>query len=227
MGNFDEAKLRPLIEQYIASLPAKAKVRRGPRVDTDAKGQVVNSFERKMETPKAITAMVWTNDAMPYTLENTIRADMAGQVLSMVYLKKIREDAGAAYSVGAQGTMTRLDDKVDCGIFAYCPMKYEMADTVLTILRAEVEAMATSCDGEMLEKVKEFMLKSYDDATKTNSYWLGVIDTYRTYGTDLHSAYRQTVAEQSTQSVSAFVKQLISQGNRAEVTMMPALGDTK
>jgi len=227
VGNFDEAKLRPLIEQYIASLPAKATVRRGPRVDTDAKGQVVNSFERKMETPKAITAMVWTNDAMPYTLENTIRADMAGQVLSMVYLKKIREDAGAAYSVGAQGTMTRLDDKIDCGIFAYCPMKYEMADTVLTILRAEVEAMATSCDGEMLEKVKEFMLKSYDDATKTNSYWLGVIDTYRTYGTDLHSAYRQTVAEQSTQSVSAFVKQLISQGNRAEVTMMPALGDTK
>ena len=76
-------------------------------------------------------------------------------------------------------------------------------------------------------KVKEFMLKRYYDGTKTNSYWLGVIDTYRTYGTDLHSAYRQTVEAQSTQSVSAFVKQLISQGNRVEVTMMPALGDAK
>ena len=227
VGNFEEDSIRPLICQYIASLPAQGKIVKGKRTAFMQKGEIVNEFKRKQETPKSTAYMMWHNEDMPYTLENSIRADMAGQILSMIYLKKIREDAGAAYSVGAQGTMTRLDDKIDCGIFAYCPMKYEMADTVLTILRAEVEAMATSCDGEMLEKVKEFMLKSYDDATKTNSYWLGVIDTYRTYGTDLHSAYRQTVAEQSTQSVSAFVKQLISQGNRAEVTMMPALGDTK
>ncbi len=227
VGHFDEAKLRPLIEQYIASLPAKGEVKRGRRVDTDAKGIVVNSFERKMETPKAITAMVWSNDAMPYTLENIVRADMAGQVLSMVYLKKIREDAGAAYSVGAQGTMARQDDKVDCGLFAYCPMKYEKADTVLAILRAEVEAMASSCDADMLTKVKEFMLKSFDDRTKTNAYWLGIIDTYHTYGVDLHSAYRQTVEAQTPQTVADFVKQLISQGNRVEVTMMPHLGNTK
>ena len=144
----------------------------------------------------------------------------------MVYLKKIREDAGAAYSVGAQGTMARQDDKVDCGLFAYCPMKYEKADTVLAILRAEVEDMARTCDADMLGKVKEFMLKSFDDRTKTNAYWLGIVDTYRTYGVDLHSAYKQTVEAQTPQTVADFVKQLISQGNRVEVTMMPLLGDT-
>lgn len=227
IGNFDEAKLRPLLEQYVASLPASKDIRKSHRVDTDAKGVVVNSFKRKMETPKAITAMVWSNDAMPYTLDNIVKADITGQVLSMVYLKKIREDAGAAYSVGAQGTMARQDDKIDCGLFAYCPMKYEKADTVLTILRAEVDAMTQTCDADMLKKVKEFMLKSFDDRTKTNSYWLGVIDTYRTYGVDLHSAYKQTVEAQTPQTISAFVKELISQGNRVEVVMMPDVDGEK
>lgn len=223
VGNFDEAKLRPLLEQYIASLPASKNIKKGRRVDTDAKGIVMNNFERKMETPKAISAMIWSNDAMPYSLENVIRGDITGQVLSMVYLKKIREDAGAAYSVAAQGSAARIDDKVENSIVAYCPMKYEKADTVITILRAEVNAMASTCDADMLAKVKEFMLKNFDDRTKTNDYWLNVISNYNNYGIDMYSTYKQTVEAQTPQTISAYVKELISQGNRAEVVMLPEL----
>lgn len=221
VGNFDEATLRPLLEQYVASLPVQKKIVKGKRVDTDAKGIVVNSFKRKMETPKAISIMVWSSEDIPYTLENSVKADIAGQVLSMIYLKKIREDASAAYTVGAQGSLQRSDEKIDCGLMAYCPMKPEKGDVALSILRDEVTALATTCDTEMLSKVKEYMLKSYDDRTKTNDYWSGIIDKFRQYGVDFHTDYKQTVQAQTPESISAFVAQLLKAGNRVEVVMMP------
>lgn len=221
IGNYDEATIRPLLEQYIASLPSQKKVTKGKRVDTDAKGVVINSFKRKMETPKAMAIMVWSSEDIPYTLENRIKADIAGQVLSMIYLKKIREDASAAYSVGAQGSLNRSDEKIDCGLMAYCPMKPEKGDTALTILRDEVPAMTKSCDADMLAKVKEYMLKSYDDRTKTNGYWSGIIKNFRDYGIDLHTDYKQTVQAQTPESISAFIAEMLKAGNRVEVVMMP------
>ena len=214
--------LRPLLEQYVASLPASPDIRKGHRVDTDAKGIVVNSFKRKMETPKAMATMVWSNENVPYTLDNMVRADIAGQVLSMVYLQKIREDAGAAYSVMAQASISRKDDKTDCGIFVYCPVEPEKADTALAIMRNEVAAMQNGCDADMLAKVKEFMLKNHDDRTKTNGYWQGVINNYRDFGLDTYTDYKKTVEAQTPQTIAAFIKELVKPGNRVEVVMMPA-----
>ena len=222
IGNFDEDSLRPLLEQYVASLPASPDIRKGHRVDTDAKGIVVNSFKRKMETPKAMATMVWSNENVPYTLDNMVRADIAGQVLSMVYLQKIREDAGAAYSVMAQASISRKDDKTDCGIFVYCPVEPEKADTALAIMRNEVAAMQNGCDADMLAKVKEFMLKNHDDRTKTNGYWQGVINNYRDFGLDTYTDYKKTVEAQTPQTIAAFIKELVKPGNRVEVVMMPA-----
>ena len=221
VGNFDEDSIKPLLEQYIASLPAQKTIMKGHRVDTDAKGVVVNSFERKMETPKAMSVMIWSNDKMPYNIENRVKASITGQILSMVYLKKIREDASAAYTVGAQGSISREDDKIDCMLLAYCPMKPEKADTALAILRDEVKAMSTECDKDMLAKVKEYMLKLYDDRTKTNEYWKSIIDDYRNYGIDFHTDWKKTVMAQTPATISAFVKELLSQNNKIEVVMMP------
>lgn len=220
-GNFDEAALRPLLEQYVASLPAQKKIVKGHNVDTDPKGIVVNSFRRKMETPKAMSVMLWTNNDIPYTLENSVKLDMAGQVLSMIYLKKIREDASAAYTVGAYGSISRTDEKTDCALMAYCPMKPEKSDTALAILRDEAAALAVACDADMLAKVKEFMLKSHADRMKTNGYWAGVIGLYREYGIDLHTDYVRTVEAQTPESVAAFVAGLLKAGNRVEVVMLP------
>ena len=58
IGNYDEATIRPLIEQYLASLPAQKKVVKGKDVNETFKGEVINDFKRKMETPKAIAVIL-------------------------------------------------------------------------------------------------------------------------------------------------------------------------
>ena len=74
----------------------------------------------------------------------------------------------------------------------------------------------------MLQKVKEYMLKNVDDQAKTNNYWNSVINTWRFWGVDLYTDYKKVVEAQTPESISAFVKELLKAGNRAEVVMLPA-----
>ena len=221
IGNYDEATIRPLIEQYLASLPAQKKVVKGKNVDEYFKGEVINDFKRKMETPKAIAVMVWLNDQMKYSLENIVRADMVGQILSMIYTEKIREEASAAYSVMAQAGMSRDDYRTIGQVLVYCPMKPEKGDVATKIMLDEVNNMAKSVDTEKLNKVKEYMLKNIDDQAKTNNFWIRTIGRLRDYGVDVYTDYKKTVEAQTPQTVAAFMQEFLKPGNRAEVIMLP------
>ncbi|MBR1448866.1 MAG: insulinase family protein [Prevotella sp.] len=222
VGNYDEATIRPLIEQYLASLPGNAKkVVKGKDVDSMFKGEVINDFKRKMETPKAIAVMLWANDKMQYSLENIIRADMAGQILTMIYTEKIREEASAAYSVMAQAGLSRDDYRTTGTVLVYCPMKPEKGDIATKIMFEEVNALAQSVDEEKLNKVKEYMLKNIDDQAKTNNYWIRQINRLRDFGVDTHTDYKQTVQAQTPADIAAYMKELLKAGNRAEIIMLP------
>ena len=221
IGNYDETTIRPLIEQYLASLPAQKKVVKGKDVDEYFKGEVINNFKRKMETPKAIAVMVWLNDQMKYSLENVVRADMVGQILSMIYTEKIREEASAAYSVMAQAGMSRDDYRSIGQVLVYCPMKPEKGDVATKIMLDEVNNMVKSVDAEKLNKVKEYMLKNIDDQAKTNNYWIRAIGRLRDYGVDVYTDYKKTVEAQTPQTIAAFMQEFLKPGNRAEIIMLP------
>ena len=222
IGNYDEAKLRPLIEQYLASLPGDAKtVKKGKDVEDSFKGDVKNNFKRKMETPKAIAVMLWKNEKMKYTLENSIRASMVGQILTMLYTEKIREEASAAYSVMAQAGLTRDDYRTTATALVYCPMKPEKGDVAVKIMDEEVQGLTKAVEVEKLNKVKEYMLKAIDDEAKTNNFWIRQINRLRDYGVDFYTDYKKTVEAQTPETIMTFVKELLKSGDKAEVIMLP------
>ena len=221
IGNYDEATIRPLIEQYLASLPSQKKIVKGKDVNAYFKGEVVNNFKRKMETPKAIAVMTWLNDKMTYSLQNIVRASMVGQILSMIYTETIREEASAAYSVSAQAGMQRNDFRTMTQVLVYCPMKPEKGDIATKIMKEEVEKMVKTVDAEKLNKVKEYMLKAIDDQAKTNGYWLRQLNRIREYGIDTHTNYKAVVEAQTPETIAAFMQEFLKAGNRAEVIMLP------
>ena len=222
VGNYDEQTIRPLIEQYLGSLPSQKKVEKSKQINADFKGEVINSFKHKAETPKSIAVIYWYSKQLPLTSENSIKASMVGQILSMEYLKKIREDASAAYTVGASASLSTDDFENNASIYVYCPMKPEKADIALQIMRDEVQAISKGCDPDKLAKVKEYMLKNHADQLKQNSYWMTTIDMWRYKGVDFHKDYEKLVNAQTPESIAAFVKEVLKAGNRAEVIMMPA-----
>ncbi|MBF1538795.1 MAG: insulinase family protein [Prevotella salivae] len=222
IGNYDENTIRPLICKYLGALPAKANNVASKRENKMVTGQIENIFTRKMETPKANAYMVWHNENLPFTLEKSIQMDMAGQVLSMIYLKEIREEASAAYSCGAYSGASLSDDGYKSyQMIGVCPMKPEKREIALKIMTDEANKLATSCNPEMLAKVKTLMLKQIDDKVKTNGFWNGTIHNYDKLGIDTYTDYKKLVEAQTPESVSAFVKAFLASGSKITVVMLP------
>ncbi len=221
LGNFDEAKLRPLIEQYIASLPGDSKkAKTYKQMDMYVKGEVANHFTRKMETPKCIALEMWTAK-MPYSLENAVLAGVAGDVLSMEYLKQIREEASAAYSVSANGSLSRNGKEFIATLQSYCPMDPNKREQAVGLLKSIVKDNTVKVDPDKVAKIKANMLKSIDMAVKTNNYWMGVINNYDEYGVDSYTNYKKVVEGITPAKIAAYLKKLLAAGNHVEVVLAP------
>ncbi len=222
VGNFDEAVIRPLIEQYIASLPGKkGKTSNWVNFDTHPEGQTINHFTRKMETPKANARIYWYDTKTPYSLENSIKADMLGQVLGKIYLQKIREDASAAYSASAAGYATINGDRPFTTIVATCPMKPEMADVALKIMNEEIVEACKTIDPTTLKEIKELMIKDHGTELKENGYWMQTLISYVGRGIDDHTGYEDIINAQTPETLAAFARQILAAGNKVEVVMLP------
>ena len=220
-GNFDEQTIRPLIEQYIASLPAtKKKAEDFKEVMTFAKGKVVNQFKVKTESPKATAREMWYAE-MPYTLENNVKIDAVGQILSMIYLKTIREDESAAYSCGAAGYFSTGSKQPKAMLQAYCPMNPDKAELAVRLIHEGIDSMTKKVDADQLQKVKDYMLKQADIDAKKNSYWINTINVFKEYGLDFHTDYKKTVEALTVDSVRDFLNQFLKSGNQIEVIMTP------
>ena len=226
VGNFDEQLVDKYIEQYIASLPSIKKGKKYVHENWKpysvyAKGNNENIFYRKQETPKSNIYMFWYNNETPYSLDNSIKADAAGQVLDMVYLKTIREEQSAAYSAQAGGFSQLGGDQPWTAIYGYCPVKPEKKDIAIKIMREELEKLGTTVDTDMLKKTKDLMIKQHEDALKTNRYWMSIITDYDEYGVDQSTDYEQLVNALTPESVAKFVKDNIIGKNSVSVVMLP------
>ena len=222
VGSFDEAVIRPLIEQYIASLPGKTgKKSNWVTIDNYPEGEIVNHFTRKMEEPKAYSTIYWYSKQMPYSMENNVKADLLGKVLDKIYLQKIREDAGAAYSTSASGWSTLNGDAPFTAVYAYCPFKPEFAETALQIMNAEPAEACKNIDAASLEDFKELLIKDYTTQVKENWYWMWVLNRYVERGIDSHTGYLDIVKAQTPETISAFARELFGNCNKVEVVMMP------
>ena len=222
VGNFDEAVIRPLIEQYIASLPAKKGVKSNWVNDIDMPlGQTLCHFAKKMESPKEYEVVIWHNNNLPYSLENEIKANILGQVLSRVYLQKIREDAGAAYSTQALGQVGISGGKPQTMVLAVCPVNPEFEEMALNILNEEMANACNTIDATALNEAIENMIKDYNTNVKENWFWMNILNEYLMYGSDQISGYEQIVKAQTPESIAAFARDVYSAGNKIELVMSP------
>ena len=222
VGNFDEALIRQYIEQYIASLPGKKGTPANwVNVTTRPEGETITHFSRKMETPKASAEIIWYDTKTPYSVENDIKAEMLGQVLNKIYLQKIREDTGAAYSASAGGRAGLYGDRCITSVSASCPMKPEFVDVALKILNEEMVKACSTIDATTLQEIKELMIKEHNTELKENSYWMSIISSYIDPGIDYHTGYEEMINAQTPESIAAFARQVLAAGNKVEVVMTP------
>lgn len=218
-GNININKLRPLLCQYIATLPSNnAKETIGTYEPKLVDGKKTYIFHKKQTTPTAITTIV-IKGKMEYNNRNELLMDAIGQLLRIVYTEKVREDKGGTYSVQASGNLQHHpDDEALLRIaFQTDPQKY---NSLIPIVYKELEKMATEGPSQQdLDKVKVYELKVYNQVLRMNNYWEYVLYTDLYNGIDVDTDFRYIVENMTCDDIRTTLRNLLNQNNCIEVTM--------
>lgn len=221
-GNFDEAELKALVEQYIATLPSvkgkKQELKHNPAVEIKS-GNEEKEFSLKMEVPQGSAAVI-ISGKMPYSFKNRLMASMSAQIISARLLSEVREKEGAVYSIYTQGSQDRLSE-VSVVYQTIFQVKPEKKDRALEIIRNEFEKLAKETPVEELDKVKEFMVKQITSDEQTNSYWCSMMAGNELLPSEVCVKAEQVIQSITPKEISGYVNEVMKQNNYRVLVMMP------
>ena len=224
VGNVNLETLQPMVEKYIGSLPTKKKLTK--RLDDGiryAKGEVVNDFNHPMQQPKVSVCRIYTGE-IEYNLENSVTMNFLQDILRSRYTVSIREEKGGTYGVGVGGSVQALYNP-NYQLVIQFDTNEKMADELSEIVVAELkEIAANGPKSEDLEKVREYMVKEWNNRLVQNGAWMNYIYQYYTYGEAVNRVanYENIVKSMTAEKVAALAAKVLADGNMTYVVMRPA-----
>ena len=101
------------------------------------------------------------------------------------------------------------------------PMKPELKEKVLGMIEGEFNDMTQNITSEELNKVKEFMVKSQQEAFEKNGSWTSAMAQTQLNGVDSFNGAIDELNAVTEQDVKDFMKRLLDQGNYRVVILDP------
>ncbi len=224
VGNVNLETLQPMVEKYIGSLPTKKKLTK--RLDDGiryAKGEVINDFNHPMQQPKVSVCRIYTGE-IEYNLENSVTMNFLQDILRSRYTVSIREEKGGTYGVSVGGSVQALYNP-NYQLVIQFDTNEKMADELSEIVVAELkEIAANGPKSEDLEKVREYMVKEWNNRLVQNGAWMNYIYQYYTYGEAVNRVanYENIVKSMTGEKVAALAAKVLADGNMTYVVMRPA-----
>lgn len=221
IGKVDMAQLRPLLCQYLATLPSTHKAEKSNKANVPqiVKKNEVVKFVHKQETPLANVSVFYTAN-VPFSPKNDLVLDMLTRVLQIAYTDSVREEKGGTYGVGVSFNLEKEDNPNALLRISYKsdPKRYEELNPVIykqLLNIADHGPVASSMD-----KVKKYLKKQYGQMAITNDYWSYVIWHQLDDDADFDKDYCKMVDNLTASDVQKMAKELLRQNHRVEVTML-------
>ena len=209
----------PLVAKYLGALPAEKKRERYRVVDNvAAEGEHTCIFEKVQDTPNA-TVVYFYHAPLRESLRNEVLVSMLEQAMTMLYTESVREDEGGAYSIPVRiGLSDYSQKKIMAQIVL--PTAPEKMERMMQIVEDGVQKMCNEGPSlDMMQKIREYMLRSHAENLKKNSYWLSTLYQKTRVGLDLLTGYEKTVSGVTADDVRKLAKRVFRSGNRTIVGM--------
>jgi zinc protease len=183
VGSFDMNKMKPLLEKYIASLPAtNRKETWKDNGFKKPKGIVQKTVKRGSEPKGSVNIRFY--GAVEYNMKNRIATQMLCQLLSIKLREVLREEKGGTYGVQVYPIVEKypketyvININFGCG-----PEKLEELTKATMDVIDNVKK--NGCSDKDLTKLKETSRVEREVNLKENRYWLQAIGIKYSAGED-------------------------------------------
>lgn len=222
-GNFKEAEIIPLIETYIASLPATS--RKNSYVD-----QKVRPIKGKRELTvykgeeqKSLILSFYYGD-IPYNEDLALKASALTEVLNIRIIEELREKVQGIYGGGIFGGLNKAPYP-SFQLVVQLPCGPEKVDTLLKAMQNEINTIIKNGPSEQnLNKVKQQWRESHKQEMKENGPWSSHLLASKTEGENIDRFihFEKYIDQLTTKDVQEAARLLLNGKNHYTAILMPA-----
>jgi len=224
VGAVDLAKLRPLVEAYLGSLPgAGRKEKEGDAGARRVPGVVKQTWNLGQDPDKARAQLLFHGDEA-WTRDKERDMFILGQVVAIRLREVLREDLGGVYGVGAGGSIARSPrQERQFSIQFGCAPK--AVDKLLGATFTELEAIGKSGIGATyLDKVKQGFVRERETSMRTNGFWIDWLARSARFADDpsLVLDPAPVLARMTSDHVKAAAARYLDRKRAYQAVMLPA-----
>ncbi|MEQ1693186.1 MAG: insulinase family protein [Gemmatimonas sp.] len=222
VGNVDLAVLKPLVEQWLAALPATNRKETYRDVGPKLFSGRIDKTVRKGVAPQSQTALLLAG-ADTWSREQAYLLSSVGEVLEMRLNDRLREALGGTYSVGINTAFSRRPRQEWQVVISYGSAP-EKADTMFAAVRQELDSLRrVPPTAAELERVREQQRRELEVARKQNNWWLGMLQGRLDNGDDVTTVFADDalIAALTVEKLAAGAKKFLDETNRARFVLLP------
>ncbi len=222
VGNFELPAMKPLVERYLASLPATHRKETWKDVGVRSPTGVIEKRVEKGIEPQSQTAIVFTGP-FEYNQTNRVAIRAMSEVLQVRLLETIRLQLGGTYSITVRPNYQKIPTS-EYTIALQFGSSPDRADDLSRRILQEIDAFKKSGPTpKQLADEREALLRDFETNSKDNGYLLGQLIGKYQYGEDpatvwdVPNYYKKLDAAMIQQAAKTY----LNVENYAKVTLVP------
>ena len=183
VGNFDIDAVKPLIENYLGSIPATSIAHDSRDLGVRRPKGVVKFVYKKGQEKKSQVLLSFGGETI-FNIDENVQLQAALDVLQIKIIEKLREEMSGIYGASVAGVISKIPfGKYTISISIPCG-----PENIDKLIAATIELINNlKKDGPSdidLAKVKETWKKKYAEEIKTNNDWISVLNSAEINKTD-------------------------------------------
>ncbi|MDD4970275.1 MAG: insulinase family protein [Paludibacter sp.] len=223
VGSFNPDQIKPLIETYIASLPATKGHEKCKDLGIRPPKGKVEKVVNKGSDQKSSVNLTFTN-AVKFTDKEEYLLESLNDVLTIKFMENLREKKSGVYGVRSSGRVNKFpyENYVEHVTFQCAP---ENVESLITAALDEIEKVKKNgVDDKDLTKVRLAQKNELEMNLKTNVYWANEMTSDVVNGkkiTDGKDGFQQ-IEQLSSKDLQQFAKKIFG-SNYSRFVLLPEI----
>lgn len=221
VGAFSVDSIKPMIKQYIASLPTidrdESYIDLGIR--PPAERDIHNVY--KGNDPKSM-AIVYFEQEKPWNEKDAFMVKVLGEILGFIYIEKLREEMSGVYTVRASSSLNKIPYE-RASLQILIPCSPENVDSLVYVAIGElINIQQSGVEDKNITKARETRRRQLETNSETNTFWLNTIQRTILSGGDLTSVTNEELIEEITsEEIQRIANKYFNSDNYLQVVLYP------
>ena len=197
VGAFDLDTMRPLVEQYLASLPSLPRTDVPRDVGVRYADGVIKKVVRRGTEEKAQVSLVFTGDVEDYGFTTEAEALAMAEVLSTILREDLREERGGVYGVRVAPSLSREPNPAYSVTISFGADPARVDELIGAVQSGIRDLQANGPEARFVDNVHEAARRSQETRLRDNRAWLSWILESAEYGLPLDETVAQTTLQEA------------------------------